>query len=617
MTKYQIFFGECYKANEFNNVEKILYIDNTGKKKIKDLKDFITCYDDTICSCMLKYYQLENGFMKNGYKEYEKSNEDELKLKDININSCIAIMKIKNKCDCNFMNDNKECFLLQKKELIDKIVSLKENIENLKNNINDLEKKEEWETSKKKNYGNFYDIVVDINSILKLKKGWEVEMTSEGEQKYDEFKNVELIKIGIVGNMNKGKTFILSKLSKILLPSGTSINTKGISVKYPNLEEESNKKFILLDSAGLETPILKKDSDAEEEEENDKEGENTEDKKFREKARDILITESFLQNFIIVNSDILLLVVDNLNYSEQKLINKIKDEIKRLKQNKKLFVIHNLKTYRNVDQVKYYIDNTLLKSGTFTLQKHEHITAERSVLNGEHFTERDQKNIKVYHLIFAADGSEAGDYYNSYTIKFIENQYTDVFNPKKFDIIKEIKEQFINNCHRFLKEKLQLNDLLTNEEILENKVIKLKEEKDLTLKRCFIDEIGSQTFKGNGFEPAYNFFRNGEILEIRVELPGNVKPNVHRPEFHGENTIILIEGKKNRDKEPKNKEDNINDTRDFGDFNIDIIFKTEDYKIKPTIKKQDLKKGILFLQYDLEDDKSEDRVTSVQDDEEI
>ena len=60
MTKYQIFFGECYKANEFNNVEKILYIDNTGKKKIKDLKDFITCYDDTICSCMLKYYQLEN-----------------------------------------------------------------------------------------------------------------------------------------------------------------------------------------------------------------------------------------------------------------------------------------------------------------------------------------------------------------------------------------------------------------------------------------------------------------------------------------------------------------------------------------------------------------------------
>ena len=120
MTKYQIFFGERTEDNEFNKIEKILYIDNTGNKKIKDLKDFITCYNDAICSCMLKYYQMESGLMKNNYKEYEKSNEDELKLKDININSSIAIMKIKDYCDCNFRNNNKECFLLQKKELIEK-----------------------------------------------------------------------------------------------------------------------------------------------------------------------------------------------------------------------------------------------------------------------------------------------------------------------------------------------------------------------------------------------------------------------------------------------------------------------------------------------------------------
>ena len=615
MTKYQIFFGECNKNNEVINVEKLLYKDNAGKT-IKDVKSFITSYDDSLCPCMLKYYQIEAGYLTNGYKEYEKSNEDKLKIKDVHNSSSIAIMKIKNDCDCNFMKNNKKYFSFSKIKLIEEIVNLKIEINNLKKYMNDLEKKEEWEISKKKNYGNFYDIVVDISSIPKLKEGWEIEMSTEGQKKYEEFKNVNLIKIGSAGHMNKGKTFILSKLSKIKLPSGTSINTKGISVKYPKLEEESNKKFILLDSAGLESPILKKDND-EKEKEIDKEGDNIEDIKFREKARDILITESFLQNFIIYNSDILLLIVDNLSYSEQKLINKIKDEIKMSKQNKKLFVIHNLKTYRNVEQVNSYIENTLLKSGTFTLQRQEHITAERSELNGVHFTERAQKNIKVFHLIFAADGSEAGDYFNPYTIKFIENQYIDVINPTKFDIIKEITEQFTNNSHRFLKEKIQFSDLISNEEILEKKIIQLKEEKDLTLKRCFIDEIGSQTFKGYGFEPSYNFFKNGEILEIRVELPGNVKPNVHRPEFHGENTIILIEGQKNRDKEPKNKEDNINDTRDYGDFNIDIVFKTEDYKIKPTIKKQDLKKGILFLQYDLEDDKSEDKVTIVQDEEEI
>ena len=69
------------------------------------------------CSCMLKYYQIENGFVKSAYKEHEKSKEDELKLKDINVNSSIAIMNIKDYCDCNFRSNNKDCFLLQKKRV--------------------------------------------------------------------------------------------------------------------------------------------------------------------------------------------------------------------------------------------------------------------------------------------------------------------------------------------------------------------------------------------------------------------------------------------------------------------------------------------------------------------
>ena len=125
--------------------------------------------------------------------------------------------------------------------------------------------------------------------------------------------------------MNKGKSFILSKLSKIELLAGTSINTKGISVKYPKLENTSNRKYILVDSAGFESPILSYDDDDdiykyEKNNENEKK-ENEEDKQqnlFREKTKDVLITESFLQNFLIEFSDVLLLLVDNLTYSKQK-----------------------------------------------------------------------------------------------------------------------------------------------------------------------------------------------------------------------------------------------------------------------------------------------------------
>ena len=38
---------------------------------------------------------------------------------------------------------------------------------------------------------------------------------------------------------------------------------------------------------------------------------------FQEKSREKLITELFLQNYIITNSDILILVVGILTYSEQ------------------------------------------------------------------------------------------------------------------------------------------------------------------------------------------------------------------------------------------------------------------------------------------------------------
>lgn len=57
----------------------------------------------------------------------------------------------------------------------------------------------------------------------------------------------------------------------------------------------------------------------------------------------------------------------------------------------------------------------------------------------------------MFHLIFAADDSEAGSYYNNYSLNFIESQYADVFVPKHFDIIQEIKSKFADVSHNFLE----------------------------------------------------------------------------------------------------------------------------------------------------------------------
>ena len=601
MKTYKIKFGE-HLNNSFNNIKDLSYCDNNSSKKIKDIKDFITCYDDSLCPCMLKYYTFSASVFSNNFEEYSGMNENEQLLKNIK-SDIIGIMKIKSSCKCGNLSKNKELLSLSKTDLIQKINSKTQH-------ISKLEKNDEWRFIKEK-VENFYDIIININSILKVKKGWEIEMTKEGENKYEEFKDKELIVIDVVGNMNKGKTFILSKLSKIELPSGTSINTKGISVKYPELEKNENRKYILLDSACLEIPILKSPEELKHNKDNKDIIENY--NKFIEKARDILITESFLQNFIISNSNILLLIVGILTYSEQKLINKIKQEIIRGRKEKKLFIIHNLRTYRKKEQVKKYIDDVLFKSGTFDLQSHEEVTAENIRIEGEHFTEEEKKGIKIFHLIFAADGSEAGDIYNNYTIKFIEKQYSDVLTKRKFDVIEEIKDKFIYISPKILKEKINNEDFISNEEIKEKKMIVLKDnKKNLVLKKCYIDELGFQSFKGNGFEPQYNFFRNDKYLEIRVELPGTVEiSKVKRALYIGDSTNIKINGNKKKDKYPTKIEENIENTRDFGEFNIDINFKTEEFKINSIPASQTIKNGILVVKYEIEEKKVEETGSSL------
>ena len=110
---------------------------------------------------------------------------------------------------------------------------------------------------KEKNLVDFYDVIIDIKSIKDICNGWEIKMNDKGKQNYEKYNKTKNLKIGVIGNSNKGKSFLLSQISKTYLPSGTSIRTEGLSIKYPELEGHENRKIILLDSAGLETPVLR------------------------------------------------------------------------------------------------------------------------------------------------------------------------------------------------------------------------------------------------------------------------------------------------------------------------------------------------------------------------
>jgi len=311
---------------------------------------------------------------------------------------------------------------------------------------------------------------------------------------------------------------------------------------------------------------------------------------FREKSREKLITELFLQNYIINNSDILIVVVGILTYSEQKLLMKIKNEIERLKINIPLFIIHNLITYTSVQQVQDYINEFLLKSATFTLEEGHKVSTKKEAKTGIYYYEIN-KNQKIYHLIFANEGSEAGKYYNQFTLDFLENNYVSITKP--FDVIETIKDRFA---------KISQDVILTTDEIISKEsfddsnpeLIKLKDEKEIILKISFPDELGSS----NGFEPAYNFFKKEDKIIVRVEVPGNciIESKI---EFAGEYNIIILSGKKKKDKEPYIESHNLYNTRKYGDFSLAIPLKTEDYLLCNEPPKIEYRKGVFIIIYNL------------------
>jgi len=342
----------------------------------------------------------------------------------------------------------------------------------------------------------FYDVIVDIDSLKNIKKGWKVKFSKNGKAHYDIMKTKQKLIVGVVGNRNRGKSFILSQLSKETLPDGTSIKTEGLSIKYPRIEESETKEapYVLIDSAGFENALL----------ETDEFQLGNQDKEkaiaiLKDIASDKTLTEYFLQHFIIEKSNILLVVVGILNYPEQKLINRIKTENDKKVGNPPLYIIHNLQTFSLKKQVEDYIKETLMKSATFKLKVKEEVLAGKNVDKNksayqffiEEFFEdnknkesKHKKNKKqIIHLIMAMHGTEAGDYYNPFVYNFLEKQFLAQNIHETFPIIDDVKEQFVESSQNIMEQPIKLSDFEGNKEEEKENPKNSKEEGEIEIKK--------------------------------------------------------------------------------------------------------------------------------------
>ena len=363
----------------------------------------------------------------------------------------------------------------------------------------------------------FYDTIIKLTSLKEscTSEGFTVESSEEGEKNYERQKKIDATVIGVVGNAKKGKSYILGKISDNPLPAGHSVTTEGISVKYPNI---NGVQVIALDSAGSEAPLTEIGDIRLE---NENESDNALIERIADVARDKQATENFLQSFILFSSNVLIVVVGQLTYSDQKMINRIKRE---LWNQKVIFIIHNLMFLEKIEQVKDFIKDNVLTSITFgELIKNTYISEkEDKSINDIYYTEKyeyNNKKIQIVHLFMAQEESEAGKYYNNSTIEYLRKQLIACTKSKKYDVIERFKSYLALSSGRYMEEEIKQESIEYKED--ERKFI-IKQDKPIKLKKCFIDEIGTPNFFGNVIEPNYDCQIKKDKIVVRIELPGEI-----------------------------------------------------------------------------------------------
>ena len=201
-----------------------------------------------------------------------------------------------------------------------------------------------------------YDAIFKCESIKTLfEEGWYYYLTEKFEEKMkkQEEQN-EFCPMCFLGETNKGKTFIINLLTDKNLESGSEYKTEGINCKFSNFEytnyEISNpddiEKFLIFDTAGRSEPLLIEHDQKVKIKDNLK-------RIVESNYRDLRITEEFLKNLLINNSQIIIVVVNQLTLSEQIFLYELKNQ----KNFDQLFIIHNLFNFEKKEDLEDYVDN--------------------------------------------------------------------------------------------------------------------------------------------------------------------------------------------------------------------------------------------------------------------
>ena len=469
--------------------------------------------------------EIRNYFYSEMIKYKNLYNEELSKNKRLDYNIREKNKEINN-LNSNINKLNKKVENLNKELFEEKIRTQSENLELKKENNKLKEVNEDLKSFGIKynteNGKGDYDIILCVDSIRNLtNKGWAIKYNKkEGKSIYEELKHNKTIVVGVVGNGNKGKSFLLKKLSNYDIPMGFNVKTEGLSIIYGKTEKQN---LAILDSAGQETPLLIENK-KEKSTEGNKKDSNEDQLEFEEYSRDKLITEFYIQQFILWKSNIVILLVGSITLSEQKLYARIKSELLAIqenkRENKKLYVVHNLQNFYLKDDVNDYIENTLKKLYNVELEELRMYDPNNEITGyDKYFLEKDNKNI--IHLLFINDYCDYSTYYNRNTIWYLTHAIAQEPSRQTFEILENSRDFLLTISDEILENRLLKDniEIVMDEDTQTEKLI-IKNIPEIQLKKFIVDEMGIT--KNDGNTPKYSYYIETQKskLVVNIELPG-------------------------------------------------------------------------------------------------
>lgn len=402
-----------------------------------------------------------------------------------------------------------------------------------------------------------YDAIFKCESINKLyRNGWDYILYNrfvERIQRANEEKY--FCSICLIGETNKGKTFLLNLLTGNELESGIEYKTEGISCKFTDFlsgttdrddDAQKEKKFLIFDSAGRAEPLLI------EPEERAKLKDEELKNKVEEDNKDLKLSEEFLKNLLISHSKIILVIVNQLTLAEQNFLYELKNDNED--KYEELFIIHNLFNFVTRSEMENYINETVVHSIYFDISKDyfdNYDDDNNNELDKPYYFTEVQKNNKgnqslIAHLFLGHINTKDPwiKRNNKMTIDFLKTKMQICIAKEYFSIEKTLEREL--QSHILMDKTTKLIKKENNDNIGfygKLSLVKEKDKNDNKMKN--FSEY--REFSILGFTPNYIYYKDDKKMKftIEVECPGDEDKDMKIMSYTNKGkAYFIIRGKK-------------------------------------------------------------------------